>query len=861
MTRRALRATYRLQFGPRFTFEDAIERMAYLADLGVSHVYASPIFAARPGSAHGYDVVDHGRISPELGGEAGFRNLVRHLDANGLGLVLDIVPNHAGIAGAENARWLDVLEFGPRSRWRRFFDIDWTRGRLTLPLLDDDLSAMIAAGAFAPVVDGEAGRIALAYWEHRLPLRPRSVADLLRRADPSVSTVAEAWAALEDRRPDVETVAAGRAALATALSVPGTAEAVVRDLGDAATVAALLADQHYRLIHWRAGATALTYRRFFDIADLAGVRVEDPGVFDEIHRLPLALLQDGAVEGLRVDHVDGMADPERYCRRLREAAGPDAVLLVEKILEPGEMLRDWPVDGTTGYESLNLINGLFVQDAGWRALADFSAELGATGTAAERLRLAKQEILQTILSGELRRLAALAAGLLPRRGFDGLGRRAIRRALVEWIAALPVYRTYIGERLEPEDARLVEHAARLAESALGPLGRRALGGLVRLMRDAPGDAAALGFVRRLQQLSGPAMAKGYEDTELYRYPALLSVNEVGGSLARPAVAPDAFHAAMVLRAARTPSALVPLSTHDTKRGADTRARLNLLSEIAPDWILLCRRWMERHAGLKARLPDGPAPDAVDELYLYETVFGVWPAAPARISDHMTKAMREAKRHTHWTRIDEAYETAVRAFVALLLTDAAGAAFRADMEDFAARCRTAGRRNGLAQTVLQLTVPGVPDIYQGSELWEHLLVDPDNRNPVDWSLRRRLLAEAGSPALDADSDGAVKQRLIATLLDLRRASPDLFARGAYLRLPAVGGPDVVAFARAVEDEALVVAVPTRAFADPRAPILVALPFPRWSLRAVVSGHADAEDIDLRTSRGEMPLVAVLDILPD
>ncbi|MEJ1156855.1 malto-oligosyltrehalose synthase [Prosthecomicrobium sp. N25] len=861
--RNRLRATYRLQFEKDFTFADAERLVPYLVDLGVSHLYASPIFQARPGSRHGYDIVDHAAVNPELGGEAAFRSFARACKAAGLGIMLDIVPNHAGIAGSDNAAWLDALEFGPRSLLASRFDIDWRRGPVTLAVLDAPLADVVAAGRIRAEVDAPAGRILAVWHDTRLPLRPASYAGL---ADPGQdgegAEAFAAWAATDDLALPAEERDRLRDGLAAALADPVFMRAVQARLADPDRLADLLGRQNFRLVPWQLGAAALTYRRFFDITDLAGLRVEDPDVFEALHRLPLGFVREGLVDGLRVDHVDGLADPEGYCRRLRAAVGSDVTIHLEKILGPDEELRDWPVDGTTGYEYLNRINGLFVDPDGYARLAGYAGSLGLPGTPEERVADAKREILATGLRGELRTLAALAAGLVKGRGAEDLPRAALRRALVELIAALPVYRTYIAGEVSAEDRRLLATAAEEAAARLGPIGRRALEAVLGLLLFAPGRPGPDRFRRRFQQLSGPAMAKGYEDTELYRFPGLLSVNEVGSHLTHPATAPEAFHAAAARIAERHPACLVALSTHDTKRGSDTRARLNLLSEMPDDWLALCRAWSERHAPLRRRVEGGPAPDAVDEAFLYQTLFGAWPVSADRVAEYWTKALREAKRHTAWVGGDPAYEAAAMDFARALLEGPDGEAFRADMAGLVERTCVAGRRNGLSQTVLQLTMPGVPDVYRGSERWDPVLVDPDNRRPLDWEAITAGLAAEVLPDLERDHDGLAKQRVVADLLALRGASPHLFVGAPYQPLAPVGAGGVVAFMRRTRDEALVVAVSTRALAPGEDVVAVPVPLQRWSLRqSIVGGPAEVADNALRLRRSALPLAVVLDCLPD
>ncbi|GLS76881.1 malto-oligosyltrehalose synthase [Oharaeibacter diazotrophicus] len=855
MTIRPLTATYRVQFSTAFTFDDARRLVPYFRDLGISHLYASPIFQARAGSAHGYDVVDHDAVSPELGGEAGLRRLAEALHAAGLGLIVDIVPNHAGIGGGDNRRWRDVLEFGRRSRNARFFDIDWSAGPLVLPVLGAPLGEILAEGRAGIVVEPDEGRFFLAVEETRLPLRPKSVGDLAAAAaeaadDPALGAAAEAWAGLEDGRFTAGTRRERRRALADALAAEGARAALDAAIGRA-DVGAVVSEQHYAPMHWREGAAAINYRRFFDITDLAALRVEEPQVFDAVHRLPLALVEEGVVDGLRVDHVDGLADPAAYCERLRARAGPGASLHVEKILGHGEALRPWPVDGTTGYETLNLINAVFVDLAGWDR---FSARLAANGHGGEpvtRRIAAKREILERVFSAELDALARLATDLA-RRADRPVRLGTARDVVAGLIAALPVYRTYVAASADPEDVRLLETAAALARPALSRGEKRALATVTGILADGAADAESAEFVRRVQQLSGPAMAKGYEDTELYRAVALVSVNEVGSHPERPTLSIDGFHAAAGAMAARGLASLTPLSTHDTKRGADTRARIDVLSEMADDWLAACDRWHERHRGLRATVAGLDAPDAIDEDLIYQTLLGAWPIDAARAERYVVKALREARRHSAWVEPGTAYEAATTAFVRALTESAAGAAFRDELAAILAVVGPAGRRNGLAQVVLQACLPGVPDVYRGAEFLEHVLVDPDNRAPVDFEARVRALASDPPEGPDAQ-----KQRLLAGLLAARRADPELFRAGSYEPVPVAGGSDVLAFARRHGSRLLVVAVPTRALAPARGDVLLDLgeSVPRRWRRIAGSTEVRQEGRLIRLERAGLPAAVI------
>ncbi|GAA2699407.1 malto-oligosyltrehalose synthase [Micromonospora olivasterospora] len=690
-------ATYRVQVRPGFDLAASADLAGYLADLGVTHLYSAPLLTAAPGSEHGYDVVDHRAVNPELGGEPGRRRLVAALRAAGLGLVVDIVPNHAGVARpAANPAWWDVLRRGRASAHAGWFDIDWDRGRLLLPVLADTPDALDDL----TIVDGE-----LRYHEHRFPI-----------AD-------------------------------------GTGDGGPREVHDR---------QHYELVSWRRGDRELTYRRFFAISDLAGLRVEDPQVFAATHAEVLRWAAAGEVDGIRVDHPDGLRDPAGYLARLR-AAAPGAWLVVEKILEYGEDLPDWPVDGTTGYEALAAVSGLFVDP---NAEADFTA-LDATLTGRrtswpDLTHDTKLAAATRLLAAELTRLAALAPEVDP---------AAARAALAELAACFPVYRSYPPH----EDGHLA--AARAEAGRRRPDLAAALDALTRRLRD-PRDELAW----RFPQLSGAVMAKGVEDTAYYRWSRFVALNEVGGSPAHFGTPPAEFHRFAATRAARWPAAMTTLSTHDTKRGEDVRARLAVLAELPRRWAELVARWTAA----------APLPDPAFAHLLWQTAVGAWPIERERLHAYVEKAAREASVATSWVDPDPGFEGALHAVVDRLYDDAA---LHAELTAFAAEITPPGWSNSLSQKLVQLAMPGVPDTYQGTELWDNSLVDPDNRRPVDFAVRRDLLArlDAGwRPSVDAT--GAAKLLVVSRTLRLRRTRPELFA--GYRPVPARGpaAPHAVAFDR-------------------------------------------------------------------
>ena len=769
-------ATYRLQLHKAFTFADAEALVPYLAELGISHLYASPITTAVPGSTHGYDVADPTRINPELGGEDGFERLATRLAEHGMSVLLDIVPNHMA-ASSHNPFWLEMLERGPECPAAKLFDVFWEQGRLLLPVLGDPLQATLEAGQLL-LRAGDSGRVVLAHADHAFPLRPESVAELRVAA-----SLSEAPAPLS---------AGDRAKLDVVLA--------------AADLAAILDAQHWRLAWWRTAAHDLNYRRFFNITDLVGVRVEDPEVFEIVHRLPLDLVRRGLVHGLRIDHIDGLVDPAGYCARLRALVGPDVPLVVEKILEPGERLRDWPIDGTTGYERLNDINGLFVDAEGYRALEeDLRARHLLTDTPSKRLADTKRQVLSTSLAAEVEALTRLA-----RDGLDAdiargdLTEAAIRQAVTALIVHCPVYRSYATRDSHTPDDEAIWGMIRTAmEVAEDPLTNAAGAVLLERLR-APHIDSDRQFRLRFQQLSGPAMAKGFEDTELYRTPVLLCVNEVGGSLEHPARDLDEMHALNAARAAAQARDLTPLATHDTKRAPDTRARLATLSFRPDSWLNFLDETREACATLTRQEAGLMLPDPLDQVMILQTLVSAWPISQERIAAYLTKALREAKRHTNWETPDEAYEHAALAFATAIVAAPGGEPIRTAIGQLVEALAPAARIVGLAQTVLQLTLPGTPDIYQGTEFRDFSLVDPDNRRPVDWDARRAALEGGG----DITPEDREKFDLIRCLLALRRTNPAL-AHGAYTPLRLAPSPwRWFGFERRMGDDAVRVVVPTR-----------------------------------------------------
>jgi (1->4)-alpha-D-glucan 1-alpha-D-glucosylmutase len=894
--RRPRAATYRVQLRAGFTFDDAAAVSGYLAALGVSHLYCSPYLQAAPGSTHGYDVVDPSRLNTELGGPAGHQRLVNALAAAGLGQVLDIVPNHMALAGRANAWWWDVLENGPSSRYASYFDIDWDppqrklTGTVLMPVLGDHYGRVLEAGELA--VERQGGSFAVRYHEHEAPLSPRTLDDLLTRAatragSAELKEIATALGqlphailadpeAVAERHSGTDLLRARLARLCA--SHPAIAAAIDAEIAalnrDPDALDELLSRQNYRLAFWRAGAEELSYRRFFDIQTLAGLRAEDERVFADTHRLILQLVADGELDGLRIDHVDGLADPEGYLRRLNQATG-GLYVVTEKILEAGEELpRSWPVAGTTGYDFLNLASQLFV-DSGSEA-AMLAAYLRFTGepiSYREIVYAAKLQIMREDLAAELERLTGLLVEVCERyRRVRDFTRPDLRETLRELIAAFGVYRTYARPG-RPVTAADRSHVA----TALAAVGQRRpdldpeLTGFIGelLTADRPGgvqqgstaeaastpeastaEAASTpeaAFAVRFAQVSAPVMAKGVEDTAFYRYVPLVCLNEVGGDPARFGREAAEFHQAMAQTARHWPQTMLTLSTHDTKRSGDVRARLSLLSELPAAWERAVDRW----AGRNQRYKRDGWPDRNTEYLLYQTLVGAWPIGAERAAAYLAKAAKEAKVYTSWTDPSASYDSALDSFVHTILGDRG---FVADLEGFLAEHRLVelGRVNSLAQTALLLTCPGIPDLYQGTEVWDLSLVDPDNRRPVDYAARRALLdrlAPAGpEAALAAGGQGGPKIWLIHRLLQHRLRHPGAYGPGSgYQPLP-VSGPKAAHAVAFTRTGGLAVVVPRLvAGVGDWAATTVTLPPGRWT--SVLTGEPAAGG---RAGGGSLPV---------
>ena len=854
-------ATYRLQLRKEFGFDDAAQLVPYLKALGISHVYASPFLKARSGSTHGYDIVDHAQLNPEFGGPEGFDRLSQALAKEDLGLILDFVPNHMGIGRSDNAWWLDVLEWGPRSPHAASFDIDWdtlpykAEGGVLLPILGRSYGDVLETGEIKLTYEPDEGSFSAWYYEHRLPIRPSRYGEMLRTIV-AASGAADSQAGLQivelaGRHPDprepsreqapafkadLRSIAGGETVIAQGIQAyhpspdePGRVIALHR----------LLERQHYRLAHWRVAGSEINYRRFFDVNDLAGIRIENLRTFTATHRLVAELIANNQLHGLRLDHIDGLHDPIAYCRRLqsltRRSRGAwrsrrPFYILVEKILADGERLPQFPgVAGTTGYEWLNVISRTLVDGRGIRALDDLARDVtGRREAFADVLDEAKRRVLHTILASEFvvlsRLLARIAAGHWRTRDFTEDGLRA---ALELYVLCFPVYRTYIDDDGAGANDRatiglaIAEARARWfgPDSEIFDFLQDALTlDLVGPERQGYSKARVRRFAMKVQQFTGPIMAKSLEDTTFYRYFHLLALNEVGGDPTLPALTSAAFHDTMADRVATQPHGMTATATHDTKRGEDARARLLALSELADDWREEVEEWKRLNLPAVGTASRKRCPSAAHEYMLYQTLLGAWPfAGPdeafvSRMEAYAVKAAREGKLETSWLNPDEAYEAGFTGFVREILAGQGAAVFVERVAGFAARLSLLGALNSLAQLTLKAMMPGVPDFYQGTELWDLSLVDPDNRRPVDFSARSQALAEIGSEPdwsglVAGWQNGRIKLALTQKLLALRGQFPGLFSDGHYRPLEVMGldAEHVIAFARSEGERTVIVAV--------------------------------------------------------
>ncbi|MEP7242241.1 MAG: malto-oligosyltrehalose synthase [Gammaproteobacteria bacterium] len=917
------RATYRIQLNAGFTFRQATELIPYLDRLGISHVYCSPYFRARAGSVHGYDVVDHNSLNQEIGTREDFEAFVAALRAHGMGHILDFVPNHVGIMGADNAWWMDVLENGKASRYAEFFDIDWSppnpalAGQLLVPALGTPYGTTLESGELQLRYEPENGSLAVFYHDHRFPVDPQSYPIVLERAlKQAVAGEAQAEHRLEleslvsafRKLPNRESTEPAQVTerdrdkelhkrrltglLGNSPELTSAVQAAVAEIcGNPSDPASfdglheLLELQCYRLAYWRVAADDINYRRFFDVNDLAALRMENPQVFAATHRLLLELIRENKLDGLRIDHPDGLYDPAGYFEKLqREAAqarsgaasaGPDVAnvptsnagastsnvfdpdtrptastshptalpiyLLVEKITASFERLpQTWQVHGTTGYNFTNVINGLLV-DSRAKSRLDriYQSFIIDYVEWADVAYDSKVLVLRTSLASELNVLANQLARIAQAdRHTRDFTMSNLRHALTEVIACFPVYRTYVTDTASDDDKRYIDwaiaRARRRSSSTDVPLLN-----FVRsmLLADtsaiaAPMHAQVRAFAGKFQQVTAPVTAKGVEDTALYRFTRLASLNEVGGEPGSFGFSVRQFHADAQHRAKNWPHEMLATSTHDTKRAEDARARMSVLSEIPSLWRQAIQRWSRMNRARRREVDDLPAPGAHAEYLLYQTLLGTWPMHTLgddafavyreRIEEYMVKASREGKRRTSWANVNAEYEEALRQFIRAALDRREGNPFPTEIADFARRMSRFGYLNSLSQTLCKLTAPGVPDIYQGNEIWDDSLVDPDNRRPVDYLLRQRLLDEvlswsSGAPdaltehlsqALSTLDDGRSKLYLTATVLAFRRTHEALFRDGEYFPVRVTGkyATHVLAYARRLGDEFAIAVVP-------------------------------------------------------
>jgi (1->4)-alpha-D-glucan 1-alpha-D-glucosylmutase len=850
-------ATYRLQLTPDFDFDAAAAVVPYLKALGISHLYASPFMKARKGSTHGYDIVDHTKFNPELGGEAGFERLSEVLKQHDLGLILDFVPNHVGVHFADNPWWLDVLEWGQASPHAASFDIDWellpyrARGGVLLPIIGSSYGEALEKGEIELRYDAGQGSFSAWYFEHRLPIAPERYSEILRtvvkEAAAEDSAAGQQILALASRfkglrHPNHSEAPAFKEALK---AIPESADIIARGLeayraglGRTSQIKALhhlLERQHYKLGHWRLASSDINYRRFFDVNTLAGLRVEDANTFDAMHLLVRKLIAEDKLQGLRLDHIDGLRDPAQYFQRLRrlirEAHGSNKpfYMVIEKILGEHEALHAFSgVHGTTGYEWLNTItqvlvdgNGLSPLDEIWRQISNTSPRLAPV------LKEAKRRVLETLLTSEFtvlsRLLARIASGHYSTRDFSA---DSLRQALELYVLHFPVYRTYLTSTspTAPDRALISETIAKARAEWFA-----ADEGIFDFLLDtltmdliAPGRpphsaSRVRRFALKVQQFTGPVMAKSLEDTTFYRYHRLLALNEVGGDPAAGELTTETFHDAMAVRASEWPHGMTATATHDTKRGEDARARLIALTEIPGEWTSAVARWKVLNAPHLVIEGEMRAPSATFEYMLYQALLGAWPLGERddvfveRIQAYALKGAREGKQETSWLNPNEAYETGLQTFISRILDRSVSAEFLNSLEVLAQRVALLGALNSLSQVTLKATMPGVPDFYQGTEFWDLSLVDPDNRRPVDFAGRAALLAKMETP--DWDSlvqnwpNGHLKLGWTRHLLKLRTELAEVFTHGDYQPLEVTGPhrDHVIAFARRHGRDAVITAV--------------------------------------------------------
>lgn len=877
-------STYRLQLHQDFTFDDACAVAPYLAALGISHVYSSPYLQAGPGSMHGYDVVDHHRVNQELGGSEAHVRFSQRLGELGLGQVLDIVPNHMSIS-RENRMWWDVLENGPSSRFATFFDIDWNsaeeklRDKVLMPVLGDQYGRVLARGEIK--LKREDDQFLVQYGEQVFPMSPRSLAWPLGRGaalapSDELNFLAASFARLPDPESTEREVQLSRhrdkQVLQKALqrlckeeprACTAIDEAIEEINANIDSLDEILNQQNFRLAHWKTSDQELGYRRFFDVNSLIGLRMEREYVFDETHELILYWLEKGILDGVRIDHPDGLRDPRQYLERLR-ARAKDAYIVVEKILEPGEWLRtEWPVEGTSGYDFLNVCNALLVKPEGMQKLTDIYCDFTGQPIDFDDITFEKKtNVSKETLASDVNRLANIFVQICEsNRDFRDFTRADIRRAIRNVAACFHIYRSYVvpsRNEICEEDCKYIREALKEAvtrKPEIDPSLFSFIGDVLMLKITGPREAE---FAARFQQFTSPVMAKGVEDTAFYDYDRLTSLNEVGGDPSRNGMSLAEFHDYNAHMQRTFPLTMTTLSTHDTKRADDVRARLNVLSEVPEEWQAKLKQWSEQNKHLHTK----QYPDCNTEYFLYQSMIGAWPIDADRTKTYMQKAMREAKLETSWTTNNAAYEKAVETFIDGLF---AKEDFLADLEAFVETINRSGRVNSLTQTLLKCVAPGVPDLYQGGELWDHSLVDPDNRRPIDYKLRQSLLAEVKkltpeqfvSNLEKRFEDGLPKLWVLYRALQLRNEQPASFgADAAYQAMRASGAAadHVVAFLRGNDVAAVGQRFPHTLSGDWGDTIL-ALPKGSWTDRLSGMKHAGGS-IELKTLLARFPVALLV-----
>lgn len=865
------RATYRLQLSSGFGFDAVAKTAEYLATLGISHVYASPFLRARSGSTHGYDIVDHNALNPELGTQTDFEYMNRELRRCGIGLILDYVPNHMGVGGADNPHWMDVLEWGQTSPYAEWFDIDWNpeslylHDKVLVPFLGDQYGATLQAGHLRLRFDPQEGSLAIwAYKVHKLPISPLDYAAVIGKQHPTLERIGDEFTAIEEvvsqrprRASELKRMLAVEYAKDESVRV-ALDRAIARFEGREGELSSwsrldwLIQRQHWRPAYFRVAADDINYRRFFNINDLAGLRMELPDLFEHAHKMVASWLGDGTLDGLRVDHIDGLFDPRQYLERLRRCTSRPFYLVVEKILAQHEALReDWPVEGTTGYDFVNQVTELLVNPQAEASLT--AAYEGFTGKSVdfdETVRRSKLRIMDNEMASELHALARDAARVARQNPVTSdFTQNILQRAMRQIVACFPVYRTYVSDDGAGEaDRRYIDWSIRLASRNEPELDRSVfvfLYGLLTTDLVAPPRSGfsrhtALRVAKKFQQFTGAVMAKGFEDTVFFVYDRLLALNEVGSDPKQFGISVGAFHKANAARAKRWPLTMLATSTHDTKRGEDVRARLVALSGMSAEWEQQVHAWSRILRARRGDLNGSAPPSRNDEYFFYQILIGSWPAELSnggtngksaeamgnnglleeykrRVQNAIRKAIREERVNSNWMSPNEEYEAAVEGFINDALDPVRSEAFLTVFRTFQKRLAQYGVHNSLVQLVLKLTSPGVPDLYQGSESWDLSLGDPDSRRPVDYTRRAEQLLRVRE-RLQSDRacvmreflkdwrDGSIKMALAALLLDERKSNPELFAESTYEALTSAGpcAAQVCAFARKRDGAAVYIA---------------------------------------------------------